>query len=519
MAEFTRVTSTDETLRRAIQELQDAVTALRRDGRKRADRASDATAEVSALRGELARKLRRPNTLDFNDVFRAAGPAHALGYVPDPGAGDTGGLRFLSDDGTWKPVLDGLFWVLPEEITDPGTRKGGFNGSLAVASALAADSLHARLLQVGNEPFQDAAALGFVWIANGGSYVAVEPDAAIELWAADDIWARANEDIHITANQAGNDLGSVNVSGAATTITGDSADDADVPLTVEGSASAVETFDPLDLSPTAWFKADAGVYSDAGSTPATDGQDVHQWNDQSGNGKHFNTKSTNWPSYETNEQNGLPVIHFVASNSEDMTHSTGDAQAWISPSAATIFTVFRGTGSAGVNPTPWIIYQSAEQARLYQLFADGTLNAYNNDGSADVAAKAGTNNTYQIHTWMHSGGTLYSGTNDTRTASLASTASGNTGGTQSLWTCFLRAAGAYYNQDICEMIFFDYALTETERQLVETYLADKWGITIGYTGVYPGTTDLLVVKDSSGGEVAAVRYDGLYVGGSKMTVP
>ncbi len=33
-----------------------------------------------------------------------------------------------------------------------------------------------------------------------------------------------------------------------------------------------------------WFKADAGVYSDAGTTPATNGQTVEQWNDQSGRG-------------------------------------------------------------------------------------------------------------------------------------------------------------------------------------------------------------------------------------------
>lgn len=518
MAEFTRVTSTDETLRRAIQELQDAVTALRRDGRKRKDGSDAAAADVSALRGELARKLRKPTTLDFNDVFRAAGPAHALGYVPDPGAGDTGGLRFLSDDGTWKPVLDGLFWVLPEAITDPGTRKGGFNGSLAVASALAADSLHSRLLQVGTEPFQDAAALGFVWIANGGSYVAVEPDADIELWAADDIWAQANDDIHITANQAGNDLGSVNVSGAATTITGDSADDADVPLTVEGSASAVGTLDPADLSPTAWFKADAGVYSDAGTTPATAGQDVHQWNDQSGNGKHFTTKTTNWPSFETNVVNGQPVIRFVASNSEDLTHTAGDAAAWISPSAGTVFTVFKPTGTD--DPRAWIIYQGSTRAQCNEVNATGVYESYNDDGSAsDFADKAGTDNAWTIHTWMHSGGTLYSGANDTRTASLGSVASGNTAGTQASWTAFLRGSAGYYNFDLAELIFFDRALTETERKFVETYLADKYGITIGYTKVYPATTTIASFKDSTGAEIAKVAFDGLYVNGSKMTVP
>lgn len=36
-----------------------------------------------------------------------------------------------------------------------------------------------------------------------------------------------------------------------------------------------------------WYSADVGVYSDAGTTPATDGGTVRQWNDRSGNGHHL----------------------------------------------------------------------------------------------------------------------------------------------------------------------------------------------------------------------------------------
>jgi len=36
-------------------------------------------------------------------------------------------------------------------------------------------------------------------------------------------------------------------------------------------------------NPLFWFKADAGVYSDAGVSPANYGDTVQQWNDQSGN--------------------------------------------------------------------------------------------------------------------------------------------------------------------------------------------------------------------------------------------
>lgn len=184
MGQFTRVTTGDATTQRAIQELQDTVTRLQQElARAKSGSASDA--DVSALRAEVQRKLRKPNTLDFNDVFRPAGETHAIGYVPDPGPYDQGGDTFLSSDGTWKPVLDGLFWTLPEALTDSphgGTRKAGFNGSLAVASGLSADSLGARLLQVGNQSSDsdgDASRdswitsnLGQVWLsARSGSYV------------------------------------------------------------------------------------------------------------------------------------------------------------------------------------------------------------------------------------------------------------------------------------------------------------------------------------------------------------
>lgn len=62
-----------------------------------------------------------------------------------------------------------------------------------------------------------------------------------------------------------------------------------------------------------WLKADAGVYSDAGVTPATNGGTVQQWNDQSGAGEHVSQATAgNRPTYLTGQQNGLPAISFPA---------------------------------------------------------------------------------------------------------------------------------------------------------------------------------------------------------------
>jgi len=60
------------------------------------------TKAVDDLQSAVARLAKTPTYLDPNDVFRASGPAHMHGYVPDPGA-TPGTTKFLREDGTWQP--------------------------------------------------------------------------------------------------------------------------------------------------------------------------------------------------------------------------------------------------------------------------------------------------------------------------------------------------------------------------------------------------------------------------------
>lgn len=64
-----------------------------------------------------------------------------------------------------------------------------------------------------------------------------------------------------------------------------------------------------------WLKADAGVYKDAGSTLAANGETCQQWNDQSGNGNNA-TQATSGsrPTYATGSLNSLPVLQLDGSN-------------------------------------------------------------------------------------------------------------------------------------------------------------------------------------------------------------
>lgn len=60
-----------------------------------------------------------------------------------------------------------------------------------------------------------------------------------------------------------------------------------------------------------WFRADAGVYADAGSTPAGNGDPVQEWQDQSGQGNDA-TEATagDRPVFRTSQVNGYPAVDF-----------------------------------------------------------------------------------------------------------------------------------------------------------------------------------------------------------------
>src|SRR4051794_1826732 len=80
-------------------------------------------------------------------------------------------------------------------------------------------------------------------------------------------------------------------------------------LVTKGSAAA---FSPTDVSGLKlWLKADAGAYSDSGTTLCANNDTVKQWNDQSGNSNNVTqVTSGKRPTYKTGIQNGQPVLRF-----------------------------------------------------------------------------------------------------------------------------------------------------------------------------------------------------------------
>jgi trimeric autotransporter adhesin len=61
-----------------------------------------------------------------------------------------------------------------------------------------------------------------------------------------------------------------------------------------------------------WYRADAGTFTDLGTTAAANNQQVRQWNDQSGNSRHAtqNTSGSR-PVLRNNRANGIPGLLFT----------------------------------------------------------------------------------------------------------------------------------------------------------------------------------------------------------------
>jgi hypothetical protein len=231
---------------------------------------------------------------------------------------------------------------------------------------------------------------------------------------------------------------------------------------------------PYPTSLTGWWSADSGVYSDAGVTLAVDTNGVYQWNDRVTGGTNYFTQANASlrPTYRTGIVNSKPVLRFGGVTDDDYMVD-GNFGALTTTTAKTVFTVAKWTNAGSV----W------SEANNYCLayFTGAYVDSYNYSGGYQNVSKACSAATWVIHTYLHNGTTLYSGVSDTRTASLAGVASGTSSGTSSFILGYNFAPGSNpFDGDLAEIITYNTALAEADRQTTERYLAQKYGITIPY---------------------------------------
>ncbi|MBK8949384.1 MAG: hypothetical protein IPM68_11160 [Flavobacteriales bacterium] len=239
-----------------------------------------------------------------------------------------------------------------------------------------------------------------------------------------------------------------------------------------------------------WLSADRGVYNNAGTTLASNGDNVRQWNDRSGNGRHAGeTVLANRPNLATAVLNGLPVVRYTAANNDRLV-STGlsagnQASAWVvtrftslpSPNPGLLQGAATGNALAGSaalkNLGMWV---SSSNTRPWGrgIRSDGTLLEI----SQTTNSSAGT---FYIINNNYGASLIQQYINNNAAGSVA------TDGTLRSWTdmCVGMQAGSEgWNGDIAEVIVFNTALNATQRLVVANYLAAKYGLTLGTGDLY-----------------------------------
>lgn len=230
-----------------------------------------------------------------------------------------------------------------------------------------------------------------------------------------------------------------------------------------------------------WVKADAGVFQDSGlTTPATaDNDPVGGWQDQSGNNRHWTqATSGNRPTFLTADINGKPAIR---GDDTDNYLIGPNLSSLDSAGAGEVFIVVKAdTDPCGA---------SYERSGLWSLGSDITSNHYPDpsgiimEGWGRSARAELGNPTPSLASWR-----LYNVASQSGeyTARLDGTQIFTTGTSTPGWHTaertlpflFRTDAAFYFGGNIAEMITYSAVLSSGNRDIVESYIASKYGLTI-----------------------------------------
>jgi len=243
------------------------------------------------------------------------------------------------------------------------------------------------------------------------------------------------------------------------------------------AAASAAAFVPTDISGCLlWYDfSDANyLFTDAGSTKvSSDGDAIYQVNDKSGNNYHgVQTTLASRPLYKTGIQNSKSIARFdgVANGSHfniSMTATSG---------SFTMIACFYDNVT-GVTHIPKGLFDT-QTGRLIFLpqTTDGSGKIGWYDGSYKSIATV-THQTWGIRSWVLNSGTsngvVYLNGSSLGNAAYSAKAIGGR-----VRLCAFQDTLANYllAADMCEVVLYHSALSDTDRGKVETYLNNKWAI-------------------------------------------
>lgn len=253
-----------------------------------------------------------------------------------------------------------------------------------------------------------------------------------------------------------------------------------------------------------WDASDGSTLFDAtsgGSLVVADGG-VKRWEDKSGNGRHA-TQSTdaNRPTRKTAIKNGLDVLRFDGSNDRLSIPSSTATFKFLHNADSTIF--FVGKPGTTANPdaryalidnnnrdiTRGVSFNYDDRAAAarndqpyFRISASSTIGVSENQNA--VSADKFPANTFSLISIVSTPSAAAASRLAMRTnggsAFASNTLSGAVSSSDAANNLFLGSqvdGNNVLNGDIAEILIYNVALSTSDREAVENYLIDKWGLT------------------------------------------
>ncbi len=248
-----------------------------------------------------------------------------------------------------------------------------------------------------------------------------------------------------------------------------------------------------------WLKADADAYSDAGVTNATDNDAIQQWVDQSPNGFIANQPNAgDEPSFADNVINFNPSIAFEAANTEDL--HLDHTQPGTAPRDNESYTVF-SVGTINATTGLQTLYDASdveatvnESARFFIQDDEHRMDW----GANELLSGPGSisDNTPFMVTHRYDNTT---GREVYTEGSLSNSDTETNFNANNIFRVRIGSLEALHlDGQISELVFYKAsALSATDRQKVESYLALKYGITIDASSSNYLNSDATSVYDLS----------------------
>lgn len=232
--------------------------------------------------------------------------------------------------------------------------------------------------------------------------------------------------------------------------------------------------DGADSGIYSWWKADGGtVYSDAGTTPANNGDPVQQWNDSQATANNLAQGTLGLrPIYNTAQVNGKPAVRFDGSDDRMVRTFSADISQ-----PRTFFMVLRMVSSKAPG-TYFDGSANLKRSSFNQTDASGpNTNQFGNfsGGSASMTGFQPTN-TWEFYTIIHNGTTSFAWRNSTLVYNAGTDLSGSSTSMSGIAVGSTYVPDQYGNFDVAELIIYTNSVSANQRQCVWQYLTNKYAL-------------------------------------------